>query len=150
MYATITQSRDWLPDEIGGKVWLAMDNVASSIYIPVYSNISYLPNYYSTEGRTTGFNRQSAWWAFNFLGTLTAQRWGDMRKDIDAVWNPWQNQMFSESKSIEDEALRLYNLGKKDEMKIYLTKYTNDWGIKVVEKAWILSDHLLTKYDEKW
>ncbi|MEJ2629470.1 MAG: C69 family dipeptidase, partial [bacterium] len=34
MYATITQSRDWLPDEIGGVVWLAWDNVATSVYIP--------------------------------------------------------------------------------------------------------------------
>lgn len=150
MYATITQSRDWLPDEIGGKVWLAMDNVATSIYIPVYANISDLPEYYATEGRITGFNRKSAWWAFNYLGTMTAQRWGDMRKDVDAVWNPWQAQLFAESLNFEAQALQLYNSGKKDELKSYLTKYTNDWGIKVVEKAWETGDFLWTKYDEKW
>jgi dipeptidase len=36
MYGTITQSRSWLPDAIGGKLWLAQDNIATSIYIPVY------------------------------------------------------------------------------------------------------------------
>ncbi len=46
MYATIIQSRNWLPDEIGGVVWLAMDNVASSIYIPVYCSVTDLPEPY--------------------------------------------------------------------------------------------------------
>lgn len=150
MYATITQSRAWLPDEVGGKVWLAMDNVATSIYIPVYSSISYLPEPYSTEGRVTGFSRKSAWWAFNYLGTLTAQRWGDMRKDVDAVWNPWQTQLFVESNAVEEKALGLLKEGKTQEAKDYLTKYSNEWGLKVVDKAWELGDFLWTKYDEKW
>ena len=50
MYATIIQLRDWLPDEIGGVEWLAMDNVASSIYVPVYAGVTDLPHYYKTPG----------------------------------------------------------------------------------------------------
>jgi len=30
----------------------------------------------------------------------------------------------------------------------YLTGYTNDWGKKVVDKAWELGDFMWTKYDE--
>jgi dipeptidase len=74
MYATIIQSRDWMPDEIGGVTWLAMDNVATSIYIPVYCSVTDLPEPYKTCGRTYGFTTKSAWWAFNRLGTLAAQR----------------------------------------------------------------------------
>ncbi|RLD45145.1 MAG: peptidase C69, partial [Bacteroidetes bacterium] len=107
MYGTITQSRDWLPDAIGGKLWLAEDNIASSIYIPVYCSITALPKSYATPGRENGYTRESAWWAFNRLGTLTAQRWGDMHKDVDAVWNPMQQQMFNEVKATEAKALEL-------------------------------------------
>ncbi len=46
MYATITQSRDWLPNEVGGVVWLAWDNVATSIYVPIYSSIESVPDSY--------------------------------------------------------------------------------------------------------
>ena len=147
MYATIIQCRDWLPDEIGGVVWLAQDNVASSIYIPVYCSVTDLPESYKTPGRPDGYTTKSAWWAFNRLGTLTAQRWGDMRHDVDAVWNPMQAELFNQQADIEKEALALY---KKDPEKArkFLTNYSIKWGDKVVNEAWKLGDLLWTKYDE--
>ncbi len=148
MYATIIQSRDWLPDEIGGVVWLAMDNVASSIYIPVYYSVTDLPKPYKTPGRVNGYTTGSAWWAFNRLGTLTAQRWGDMRQDVMAVWSPWQEEMFKMQPAIEKEALSLYESGNTAKAIEYLTMYSYEWGRKVVEKAWDLGDYIWTKYDE--
>jgi dipeptidase len=149
MYATIIQCRSWLPDEIGGVTWLAQDNVASSIYIPVYAGTNKLPESYSTPGRTEGYTRESAWWAFNRLGTLAAQRWGDMHKDVDAVWDPWQQQLFEQQEQIEQKARQKYE-EDPEEAEEYLTDYTLKWGNKVVEKAWNLGDELWTKYDEKF
>ncbi|HCL00694.1 MAG TPA: peptidase C69, partial [Candidatus Marinimicrobia bacterium] len=149
MYATITQSRDWLPDEVGGVVWLAFDNVASSIYVPLYCSITDVAKPYKTPGRTKGFNRESAWWAFNRVGTLSAQRWGDMHKDVWAVWKPMQQELFVNQKKIESEALKLLKKNPK-KARQYLTDYSIDWGNKVVDRAWKLGDELWTKYDEKW
>lgn len=149
MYATITQSREWLPDEIGGVVWLAWDNVATSIYTPLYCSITDVPKSFKTPGRVTGYNQESAWWAFNRLGTLTAQRWGDMRWDVAAVWGPMQTELFENQQKVEAEALRLLKKNPKDARK-YLTDYSIRWGDKVVRRAWKLGDELWTKYDEKW
>jgi dipeptidase len=131
-------------------VWLAQDNVASSIYIPVYCSVTDLPESYKTPGRPMGYTTASAWWAFNRLGTLAAQRWGDMHKDIDAVWNPWQQELFDKQAEIEQEALDRYNEKKPDKTVEFLTGYTHQWGEKVVKKAWELGDMLWTKYDEKF
>jgi len=150
MYATIIQCRDWLPDEIGGVVWLAMDNVATSIYVPVYCSVTDLPQSYKTPGRPNGYTTESAWWAFNRLGTLTAQRWGDMRHDVDAVWNPWQKELFENQKLIEQQALDLYKPKKPEKTREFLTKYSDEWGNKVVNKAWKLGDFIWTRYDEKF
>lgn len=150
MYATIIQCRSWLPDNIGGVAWLAQDNAATSIYIPVYGSVSHLPEVYETPGRPNGFTRQSAWWAFNRLGTLAAQRWGDMHKDVDAVWNPWQAELFEKQVEIEKQALEMYSAKKPAKTNKFLTDYTNQWGVKVVDKAWELGDFLWTKYDEKF
>jgi len=149
MYATIIQCRDWLPDHIGGVVWLAMDNVATSVYIPVYCGVTDLPEPYKVDGRVEGFSNKSAWWAFNRLGTLTAQRWGDMRHDVDAIWNPIQQELFDRQASFEKQAIEMY---KQDpgKGKAFLTSYTYHWGTVVVEKAWKLGDFLWTKYDEKF
>ena len=149
IYAIITQSRDWLPNEIGGVVWLAWDNVATSVYVPFYAGGTDVPPSYETPGRVNGYTRKSAWWAFNRLGTLTAQRWGDMRLDVKNVWEPIQHKLFDNQKEIEQKALQLYKIDKK-EARHFLTDYSILWGNKVVEKAWKLGDFLWTKYDEKF
>ncbi len=147
MYATIIQCRSWLPNEVGGVVWLAQDNVATSVYIPVFAGTTDLPVSYKTPGRTNGYTQESAWWAFNRLGTLAAQRWGDMRHDVDKVWSPMQMQIFNESKEIEQKFL---SISKAKEQKALLTHFTMSWGDKVVQEAWKLGDLLWTLYDEKF
>ena len=150
MYATIIQCRADMPDEVGGVVWLAMDNVANSIYVPVYCSATDLPAPYKTPGRVNGYTRESAWWAFNRLGTLAAQRWGDMRHDLDAVWGPWQQQLFENQMEIESKAMELYEEENPEKAVELLNNYTDEWGNKVVKKAWELGDFLWTKYDEKF
>jgi len=147
MYGTILQSRDWLPNEIGGVVWLAMDNIATSVYIPVYCGVTDLPEPYKTPGRPNGYTTKSAWWAFNRLGTLTAQRWGDMRHDVDNVWLPIQKELFDKQADIEKQAIGIKQYQKRIE---FLTSYTMQWGTKAVDEAWKLGDFLWTKYDEKF
>ena len=149
MYATITQSRGWLPDPIGGIVWLAFDNVATSIYTPLYCCIKDVPQSFKTPGRIKGYTRESAWWAFNRLGTLTAQRWGDMRKDVEAVWKPMQVEMFKNQAEIEKEAYKRFKKNPKKAVK-YLNEYSLKYGEKIVSEAWRLGDFLWTKYDEKF
>jgi dipeptidase len=148
MYATIIQCRSWLPDEIGGVVWLALDNVSTSIYIPIYCSVSDLPEPYKTPGRPNGYSTGSAWWAFNRLGTLTSQRWGEMRYDVNAVWDLWQQELFTSQARFEEEALQLHRAGDLDLLNKKLTGYTMEWGDRVVRKAWELGDMLWTKYDE--
>ncbi len=150
MYATIIQCRSWLPDEIGGVAWLAQDNVSTSIYIPIYCSVTDLPESYKTPGRPNGYTTESAWWAFNRLGTLTAQRWGEMRFDVNGVWDRWQEELFSAQDSLESEMVRLHASGREVEVASRLTAYTVEWGEKVVKKAWELGDMLWTRYDEKF
>ena len=147
LYATIIQCRSWLPDDVGGIVWLAQDNVASSIYIPVFAGTNDLPESYKTPGRVNGYTRESAWWAFNRLGTLAAQRWGDMRKDLDKVWVPMQKEVYDEYLKLEKEILGIADQGKREKI---LTDFTLRWGNKVVTEAWRLGDLLWTIYDEKF
>lgn len=149
MYATITQSRDWLPDEIGGVVWLAWDNVATSIYVPLYCSITDVAGSYKARARVNGFTRQSAWWAFNRMSTIAAQRWGDMRHNVVKVWKPMQEEFLINQKRVEEEALKLY---KEDDDQVvdFLTDYCKDNANKVVKRCWELGDYLWTKYDEKF
>ena len=147
MYGTITQSRDWLPDDIGGLVWLAQDNIATSVYVPVYCGATDLAKSYKTPGRINGFTYESAWWAFNRLGTLTAQRWGDISVDVRTELDKMQSDIFAGQVIFENQIQAADNRVKRQEN---ITNFTINWGKTAVKKAWKMGNNIWTKYDEKF
>ena len=149
MYVTITQSRGRLPGPVGGIVWFGYDNPAMTTYVPLRVGITDLPEAYETDGRTTGFSRDSAWWAFNRAATLAAHRWGEMREDVAAVRDPLQARFFAEVEIVDEKALALFEKDPEAAGR-YLTDYTTSVCNRAVAAYWKLGDHLWTKYDEKW
>lgn len=149
VYATILQCRADLPDEVGALCWFCLDNVASSVYVPIYANCSDLPKEYKTCGRETGFSRDAAWWGFNRLGTLACQRWGDMRKYIDKAWKPLQKEFFDNQTATEQQALRLLEKDRAEAIR-FLTQYTNNQCKTALDKAWETGDLIWTKFDGAW
>ena len=149
MYATITQSRDWLPDEIGGVTWIALDNVATSVYIPVWCSVTDVAKPYKTPSRTKGFTRESAWWGFNRLSTLTAQRFRDIYPWVLHEMDSVQTVIYGQQGKIEQKALSLYKKSPK-KAQTYLTQYTIKQGNLMHKKAWEMGDQIWTDYDEKF
>ena len=149
IYATVTQSRVQLPDPVGGIVWFGYGNPAMTVYVPLYAGIEDLPESYQTDGRTTGFSRRSAWWAFNRVSRLSAHRWGDMRRDVAEVRDPMQEKFLAAQ---EDVAATFRKLLAEDPAKAraYLTSESRKACLEAVEAYWNLGDSLWTKYDEKW
>lgn len=144
-YLQITQSRTWLPDAIGGVVWLGYDLPATTPHTPFYCGISKMPDSYMVDGRG-GFKEESAWWAFRTVSKLAQFRYQDMSKDIEKVWKPIEDVAFADQKKIEDEALALL---KKDpaEAKKYLTDYCLKMANGAVEAYWKLEKELWTKFN---
>ena len=111
--------------------------------------VTELPAIYTTDGRTTGFSRDSAWWAFNRLATIAAQRWGDMRKDIAEVRDPLQAKIIKDSNELDKKAAEFI---KKDpaEARKMLNQFVAETAKSVTDTYWSLGDHLWNRYDEKW
>ncbi len=147
-YATIIQSRGWLPNDIGGLVWFGYDNPAMTAYSPVYIGINRVPESYKICGRP-GFNRDCAWWAFNRVADLSAQKWGYMRHDVAAVWKKFQEEVFHQQKEIEKKALKYYKQNPK-KARNFLTQYSNNWMKKIELAYWKLGDDLWSKYTGKF
>ena len=149
MYVTVTQSRSWLPDPVGGVVWFGYGNPAMTTYVPLYAGITDLPRDYQTDGRTTGFSRRSAWWAYNRVATLAAQRWGEMRVDVAAIRDRLQEKFLAADK---ETAKTVAKLLAEDPAKAraYLTRKTRESCFEATQAYWNLGDLLWTKYDEKW
>jgi len=149
IYVTVTQSRSWLPDPVGGIVWFGYSNPAMTTYVPLYSGITSVPDSYLADGRTTGFSRESAWWAFNRVATLAAHRWGEMRLDVAEVREPLQEKYLARQPEVDEKAAQL--LAQGDEAALaYLTDLSARACHETADAYWKLGDHLWTTYDEKW
>ncbi|MBN1351587.1 C69 family dipeptidase [candidate division KSB1 bacterium] len=147
-YVTVTQSRDWLPDPIGGLVWLGYDNPAMTAYAPLYCGILDVPDSYKICGRPK-FNRECAWWAFNRVADLAQQRWGDMRFDVDSVRIGIEKAAFANQNESENQALALYK-SQPDSAAKFLTQAVNEFCNHIVDEYWKLGDHLWSKYTGKF
>jgi dipeptidase len=147
-YVTITQSRDWLPDCIGGLVWLGWDNPAMTVYAPIYCGITDTPAAYKVCGRHE-FRRDCAWWAFNRVADLSAQKWGHMRVDVDSVRVAFEEEALGSQAGVEAKALELYGKSRKKARQA-LTDYTLDFCERITGAYWCLGDHLLWKYTGKY
>jgi dipeptidase len=147
-YLQITQSRSWLPNPIGGLVWLGYDNPATTPHMPMYIGIAQMPDSFMVDGREK-YRRDCAWWAFRQASKLSYIRYQEMKEDLKKVWQPIEEQAFTRQKAIEEEALRLHQAdpAKAEE---FLTKYCNGIANGAVEAYWKLGEALWTKYNNSF
>jgi hypothetical protein len=54
-YSAVWQLRDWLPDAIGGVMWVAPSRPCSSAYVPFYDSITSVPTGWTDATAYTGF-----------------------------------------------------------------------------------------------
>jgi len=145
-FSFISQSRDWLPNAIGGVYWYGWDDTYTTCYVPLYCCIQDIPEMF-TRGDIQEFSWDSAWWVFNFVSNYANLKYSYMVKDIQKVQAALEGQFISLQPVIEKTAIDLY---KKDpELLVrYLTNYSVTNGEMVV-KRWIeLGEFLLTKYND--
>ena len=144
-YLMVTQSRSWLPDPIGGIVWLGYDNPATTPHIPFYCGISSMPDSYMVDGRAK-FRKYCAWWAFRRVSQLCGFRYQSMSKDVEEVWKEIENKAFAMQPEFESEIVAIYKKDPKKAIEM-LTKYSNDLANNAVESYWNLGDNLWSKYN---
>ena len=84
-YSFVAQLRDWLPDEVGGVCWMAVDNPGQSPRVPIFCGNSRLPQAYSICGHKR-YDEKAVLWQYrkaNKLATVAWQRTKEvMTKEI--------------------------------------------------------------------
>ena len=152
-YSFIVQLRDWLPDEIGGRLWFGFDVPRESPRIPIYAANLSLPKSFYVCGQDH-FSRESAMWAFRRANRLATVKWGDGKKIIEPVVAEFENKAFDEIDFIENKAMELLQKDKENaaagnETRLcreFLTRYSNDFARAAVDRWWELGDELWVKF----
>ncbi len=144
-YTTVAVCRDWLPNPIGGVVWLSFGAQDTACYMPLYAGITRIPRSFSI-GDHWHFDRHSARWAFDYVDFHTQVIYSYAIKDVMEAQKEWEDDVIDRSQAIDKTALELY---KQDpQLTIdFLTDYCNNNADKVIDAWWDLGDQILVKYN---
>jgi dipeptidase len=143
-YSTVIQLRDWLPDPVGGIVWLNFDNPAHSARMPFFCGITGLPAHFKVCGQDR-FTTESALWAFRRVSRLAGVNWGASRQLVESLIQECEDQAFTELPGIEKKALELYE-NEPESAKVFLTSYCGNFAQAVTQRFWDLGDQIWTLF----
>ncbi len=147
-YVTITQCRDWLPDPIGGIVWLLFGAQDTGCLMPFYSGVNRIPHSFEI-GDHWHFDRNSARWAFDYVDFHTQVVYSHAIKEVRKAQEKWEDSAIERTTYIDERALKLH---KKDPAKAieYLNDYCNNNAKLVINAWWELGDRLLVQFNHLW
>ncbi len=144
-YTTVTQCRSWLPDAIGGIVWIALGPQDTSCYLPFYAGITAMPDSFSV-GDHFSVDRRSARWAFDYVDFHTQVVYNAAIEDVKEAQKKWESEAVERTADIDRQALELYKK-KPGEAARFLTGYCLNNTDNVVKAWWKLGDDLWVKYN---
>ncbi len=145
-FSLVSQSRSWLPREIGGLLWYGVDDTYTSCYFPLYGSVDSLPKPF-TIGNLNQFNWNSAWWAFNLVANFANLRYSAMLPIIQSVQKELEGTMLSDQREIEKKALQIFKTEPQGAKK-YLTEYSVSQGNKVYQRWHKLGIQLISKFND--
>lgn len=143
-YGMVAELRGWLPDAIGGRYWVYLDNPAVSPYVPIYAGCTTTAQGYQIYDPER-YDEASARWAVDVVDNLANQRFQQAIEDVRAAREPFEQAIFARLPGVEREALEFYDRDP-DAAKKLLTDFCVDVQEQVVPLYIGLRDALITKY----
>ncbi|MGB8953688.1 MAG: C69 family dipeptidase [Candidatus Aminicenantales bacterium] len=144
-YTSLVQCRGWLPDPIGGIVWLAFGAQDTSCYMPLYAGITEMPKSF-TIGDHWEFNRASARWAFDYVDFHTQVVYSSAIEDVQKAILEWEAGVIAQIPEIDQKAQKIY-AGNKAKARKFLTDFCLDHADKVIAAWGDLGDRLVVQYN---
>ncbi|MCK5730368.1 MAG: C69 family dipeptidase, partial [Draconibacterium sp.] len=145
-FSFVTQSRNWLPDPIGGILWFGVDDASSTVYTPMYCGITEIPECFKVgNGDILTYSETAAFWVFNLVTNLTYLRYNYMIKDVEKVQKNLEDKFVSYVPLIDKAAETLYKTDKNQAIK-FLTEYSVNEANNMTQTWKELSQFLIVKY----
>ena len=145
-WSYVSQSRSWLPNEVGGLLWFGVDDTKMTVYVPIYASITKIPyNYQKGLGSLTEFTWDSAFWVFNFVANYVYPKYSLMIDDALKVQQELEGKFLARQKEVEDKALSLSKISRLDAVE-FLNNYSLEMADITIKRWKKLGEHLIQKY----
>ena len=146
-FSFIAQSRNWLPDQVGGIIWFGVDDTNSTVYTPFYCSITEVPiEFRQGNGDMLTYSDNAAFWVFNRLAHFKYLFYNRVIGDIQKVQNELETGYQEEVKEIDNQAVDMINNGGEMEAVALLTDFAAKSAANTVNRWKQLDNYLLVKY----
>ncbi|MCH5227094.1 MAG: C69 family dipeptidase [Muribaculaceae bacterium] len=114
-WSFVSQSRDWLPDPIGGVFWFGTDDTNTSVYMPFYCSLTEVPKQLE-KGDINTFSMDSNFWMNNWVANQAYNRYDLMIPDIRKVQGALETGFQESRPEKEQELLAMYESGDMESL----------------------------------
>jgi len=145
-YSFVAQSRNWLPDPIGGIYWFGVDDADGCVYAPMYCGIREIPqSYMQGNGSMIKWSDNSAFWIFSQVNNWTYTRYDLIHPEVEKYQQELEGRYYREIEIVDAKAGLLYR-EEPGEGVGYITDYSVFTGDQLVVKWNTFYQYLFMKY----
>ena len=120
-WSFVAQMRGYESAKAGGILWFGVDDAASTVYVPMYSTITEVPECFKEgNGDMYNYSPTSAWWTYNIVANWAYTKYSAMMPDIKKVQAAWEDKFNSQVEAIDAQVAEM-DPTKATE---FLTKYS--------------------------
>jgi dipeptidase len=143
----VAQTRNWLPNPIGGILWFGVDDAATSCLTPIYCSSTTVPVAYRVgNGDLLTYSETAAFWVFSRVTNQAYLRYDLISTEINKVQQEWEISQAEKLKAIDARALEFHNRNRPRDVAKLLTDYSVNTAQELVNKWRNFGNFLLVKY----
>ena len=120
-WSFVAQMRGYESAKAGGIFWFGVDDAASTVYVPMYSTITEVPECFKEgNGDMYNYSPTSAWWTYNIVANWAYTKYSAMMPDIKKVQAAWEDKFNAQVEAVDAQVTEM-DPAKATE---FLTKYS--------------------------
>ena len=141
----LAQLRSWLPNHIGGVLWVGFDDANMVAYAPVYCCSTICPEPYAEKTADPfTFSTKSAYWVANALSNFVYPRYSQLFGELEAARNQLDNEFEALQAKVDAEAGSM----EKAEAVRHLTAYGVRASGLMMDRWKALFERIIVKYND--
>ncbi len=120
-WSFVAQMRGYESAKAGGILWFGVDDAASTVYVPMYSTITEVPECFKEgNGDMYNYSPTSAWWTYNIVANWAYTKYSAMMPDIKKVQAAWEDKFNAQVEAVDAQVAEMDPATATE----FLTKYS--------------------------
>ena len=120
-WSFVAQMRGYENAKAGGILWFGVDDAASTVYVPMYSTITEVPECFKEgNGDMYNYSPTSAWWTYNIVANWAYTKYSAMMPDIKKVQAAWEDKFNAQVEAVDTQVANMDAAQAAE----FLTKYS--------------------------